>query len=346
MIRWQTHSGYDLFISLYVLHHPKRFGLRASWAAGVRQRLDDKHRLLMEALQQVVFVPMPWLATLPTHGNAEDALEVLQSLPLATVFDHLFRPAWLNEDVLAQLEAVRSGADPQAVDREQVRLHYLPGKKALKPEALEALFAFWQQPEESARRYLDALLAYWHVFFQEEEKRILPYLEQAAADAQVLAERTPLSDLLVRLSRGVHLAALDNARQVTMAPSFWSAPLIFTSQLPAEGAHVFVFGARPESVSLVPGAPVPDDLVSRLKALGDPTRLRILKSLLMRPATATELARQLRLRPPTLIHHLRILRLAGLVQITIDDGHERVYALRAEGLLDVQKTLMKYLSRD
>ncbi len=346
MIRWQTHIGYDLFISLFVLHHPKRFGLRASWAAGVRQRMDETHRLRMERIQRVTFVPLPWLSTLPETGSAQETLEALNALPPEQAFVHLFAPSWLDAETRQYLEQVRRGAPLTETAREHIRRHYHPHGKALKPADLEILLQLWQQPEESTRHYLDALAVYWRVFFQEEEQRIAPYLHQAVEEAQALAERTPLPDLLTRLSRGVRLATLDEARQVTLAPSFWSAPLIFTARLPTEGAHVFVFGARPETVNLVPGVPVPDDLVSRLKALSDATRLRILKSLLIRPATATELARQLRLRPPTLVHHLRILRLAGLVQITIDDGHERVYALRAEGLLDLQQTLMKYLSRD
>ncbi len=345
MIRWQMHTGYDFFISLYVLHHPKRFGLRASWAAGVRQRLDDPHRLLVEKIQQVVFVPLRWLATLPEKGEVAEALAVLESMPPEEAFDHLFRPPRLDETAAAILEALRYEKELNEEAREYLRLHYRHDGHALKDEPLEALIAFWRTPEETMARYLAALKAYQRVFFYEEEARILPYLERALTDARLLAEKTSLPDLLVRLSHGVHLAALDKAEEITLAPSFWSAPLIFTAET-APQAHVFVFGARPKSVNLVPGVPVPEDLVSRLKALSDATRLRILKSLLIRPATATELARQLRLRPPTLVHHLRILRLAGLVQITISAGHEQVYALRAEGLLDVQKTLMTYLSRD
>lgn len=161
--------------------------------------------------------------------------------------------------------------------------------------------------------------------------------------AQQQAETQSIPDLLLWLSRGVRLEMLDNARRLILAPSFWSAPLIFTTEIAAD-EHVFVFGARPETVNLVPGVSVPDELVSGLKALADSTRLRILKSLLVQPVTVTELARQLRLRPPTVVHHLRILRLAGLVQITIGNAHERTYALRTEGLGDLQQMLMDYLS--
>jgi hypothetical protein len=40
-LRWEFGTAYDLMMSLEVLHNPENFGLRASWAAGVRSRLDS-----------------------------------------------------------------------------------------------------------------------------------------------------------------------------------------------------------------------------------------------------------------------------------------------------------------
>ena len=47
-LEWDLGAGYDLFISLDVLHHPGLFGLRASWAAGVRSRLSVEERKILE----------------------------------------------------------------------------------------------------------------------------------------------------------------------------------------------------------------------------------------------------------------------------------------------------------
>ena len=35
---WDIGTAYEFFISLYVLHEPEKFGVRASWAAGIRSR--------------------------------------------------------------------------------------------------------------------------------------------------------------------------------------------------------------------------------------------------------------------------------------------------------------------
>jgi DNA-binding transcriptional ArsR family regulator len=93
---------------------------------------------------------------------------------------------------------------------------------------------------------------------------------------------------------------------------------------------IMTYGARPATVSLVPGEEVPDGLLRALKAMADPTRLRIMQYLADEPLTPTQLARKLRLRAPTVIHHLRTLRMAGLVQLTLEEGGEKRYGIRRE----------------
>jgi DNA-binding transcriptional ArsR family regulator len=68
-----------------------------------------------------------------------------------------------------------------------------------------------------------------------------------------------------------------------------------------------------------------------LKALADPTRLKILRILNQEELGPTELSRRLDLRGPTIIHHLRELRLAGLVILTLR-GQEKHYRARLEAL--------------
>jgi len=50
------------------------------------------------------------------------------------------------------------------------------------------------------------------------------------------------------------------------------------------------------------------------KALGDPTRRRIVEMLKERDLTPTEILQQLNVSQPTLSHHLDILRRAGLIE--------------------------------
>jgi DNA-binding transcriptional ArsR family regulator len=60
-----------------------------------------------------------------------------------------------------------------------------------------------------------------------------------------------------------------------------------------------------------------------LRALAHPLRLAALVALEARQQTTTELAAQLGVTEPELMHHLVILRGAGLVQDTAPQGHLR-----------------------
>lgn len=57
-------------------------------------------------------------------------------------------------------------------------------------------------------------------------------------------------------------------------------------------------------------------LADRLRALADPTRLRMLDLLAQRPVPlcVCEITEQFELRQPTISHHIRLLREVGLVE--------------------------------
>ena len=105
----------------------------------------------------------------------------------------------------------------------------------------------------------------------------------------------------------------------------------------------FMFGVRPAEMSLVPGEPVPDTLLRMLKALADPTRLRILHYLSQETMTPAQLSRKLRLRAPTVTHHLSAMRLAGLVHVSLEASGDKVYACRMEAIQSTCNALKNYL---
>jgi DNA-binding transcriptional ArsR family regulator len=215
--------------------------------------------------------------------------------------------------------------------------------KALTSEELAIILGWWARVEEFGERYLEALRAYQEAFFAEEERRIRPALRDALARAQESAERLELPDLLEELSQGLRYAKVPNVVEWVLVPSYWVTPLVMYDQ-PSAGQVIWVFGARPPDASLVPGEAVPDAMLRALKALSDPTRLRILHYLAEEPLTPAELSRRLRLRLPTVTHHLKALRLAGIVQLTLDEGKgERRYAPRSEAVQSTFASLQSFL---
>lgn len=348
-LSWDIGTAYDFFISQHVLHNPDKFGLRGSWAAGVRSRLPHQERKTLELADRVFWIPSHWIYRLPEPKNSQVALEALADIPPGDRLPQLaLRPTASAEERELLMEVRSRGAwDSPTADQLKV---YLKGRDhPARQEHVETILNAWAQADETGQAYLAALQVYQDVFFAEEERRIWPALEKAFKRAHRQARKLDIESLLEELSQGVRFEPplYDPEHDLVLVPSFWSTPLVIYEKLP-DDRWIFVYGARTDEASLVPGDLVPDTLLQSLKALADPTRLRILRYLVDQPMTPTLLARKLRLRAPTVVHHLGELRLAGLVQLTVEatgKKSERRYAARVEMLPKIIEALQNFLSQ-
>jgi DNA-binding transcriptional ArsR family regulator len=82
-------------------------------------------------------------------------------------------------------------------------------------------------------------------------------------------------------------------------------------------------------------------VLTTFEVLAQPTRRAILDRLRDRPHLVGELATELGLTQPQTSKHLRVLRDAGLVAVTID-GPRRWYQLRTEPLTELDEWLAPY----
>ena len=343
---WDYGTAYDLFVSLMVLHKPSKYGLRGAWARGVRARLPASARETLEQAENIVWWPFGWVHQLPEPKDGATALRVLDQTPPAERLPALALSPEIPGDVqqvLLEITARRAwnAGDLEVCATAAKRLRSKPHKS----EELADILDVWSRSAEFGERYLEALCAYFEVFFAEEELRIRPALREALERAQERATGLDLPALLEELSLGLRLAELPRVSEMVLAPSFWSTPLLVFASVSAE-RELILFGARPSDASLVPGEVVPDALMRALKALGDPTRLRILRYLSAEPLSPAQLARRLRLRAPTVIHHLDTLRLAELVHLTLEDGEKRCYAARPEAVNAACGALEAFLTND
>jgi DNA-binding transcriptional ArsR family regulator len=341
---WDLGTAYDLFVSLEVLHRPAAFGVRGAWTAGVRARLPAAQREMLEQGQRLVHIPLHWIHTLP---DPKETLTVLWALGQVARAERLPLLALCPDTpgyVVDTLREVAARGTWDGGDRETLRSIYRRGEtEPPRSEALDNMLGWWARAEEFGERYLEALGTYQQVFFAEEESRIRPALRDALARAQALAERLDLPELLEELSQGLRLTEPPEEAELVLAPSFWCTPLIVFGKVDRERS-LWLFGARPSDASLVPGETVPGTMLRSLKALSDPTRLRILNYLSQEPLSPAQLARRLRLRAPTVTHHLKALRLAGLVQLTVGEGKdEKQYAARSEAVTATFASLERFL---
>jgi hypothetical protein len=322
------------------------------WAAGVRARIPAQERQTLQQSQLLGKAPLHWIHRLPDPKDGLTVLWALGQLPAAARLPMLALgpdPEAIPEAVHT-LENVAAHGSWNQHDLEVLRVGYQPDCEKRKgswrhEEKLAGILDLWCHAQEFGERYLEALHAYHQVFFAEEEERIRPALQAALTRGQELARRLPLPELLEELSQGLRFDGVPDIAEVVLTPSYWSTPLVTFGKV-GPGREMWLFGARPPDASLVPGQVVPDALLQTLKALADPTRLRILRYLSEEPASAAEVARLLRLRLPTVAHHLDILRRAGLVQRTIGTETDRAtkhYGARPQAISSACESLKGFL---
>ena len=351
-LQFDNGTAYDLFVSLAVLHEPSDFGVRGAWAAGVRARLSPEDRETLERSQVLWSVPFHWIYNLPEPKDATTALLALGQVPARERMGLLAVSPDVCDEARELLERVASQQSWSDEDLEALRTACQPSpehggsKKAPSSEKLSKILALWAQAEEFGEQYLGALRAYHEAFFAEEEKRIRPALQTALERAQELAKQLSLLDLLEELTQGVRLDDLPEGEVMVLAPSYWCTPLVFMGMASKERL-VWLFGARPADASLVPGEVIPESLLRVLKAISDPTRLRILRDLSQETLAPSEISKRLRLRAPTVAHHLKTLRLAGLVQLTLgEEKTAKCYATRQEAVSAACESLKSFLRPD
>jgi DNA-binding transcriptional ArsR family regulator len=353
-IVWDFGTAYEFFISLHVLLEPEYFGIRPSFAASVRSRIPPAERKLLEELYPLLGVPLNWLNSLPAPKDAISALWALKQVSPAERMIELYginkphNSGNLEEDekhktfknILRRI-AAESKVTPADVDF----FHKLFSKKhgSIKREDTESALDWWSRPAELGEAFLVALQSYYQAFFEEEEKRIEPVLRAGLEHAQALSSTVSFEELFTELSQGLQLGDEFNASTFILVPAFWITPLVFFEKFGDNtNTMLLAFGTRPADMSVIPGEIVPDALVRSLKALADPTRLKIMRYLTHENLTPSEIARKLQLRPPTVTHHLKELRLAGLVELSLMHEENR-YTARKQALEAVYENLNAFL---
>ncbi len=339
-LSWDVGTAYEFFVSLYVLHEPEHYDLRPSWTAKIRSRIPTTERTFLEEALAFIDFPIGWLYKLPPPKNALTVLYALQQIPPAkrgrVVFD-------LDAGIRPESNCLLEIAERRSWDKSDLAIlnplmcNYGHGNDE---QALIKFLNWWARPDDFGNILLSALQAYHQAFFEQEEKRVGPVLELGLEHAKQLAGQLSIPDLIAELSQGVRYTE-EFGKDLILVPTYWMTPLVHLGKINNE-QKMFMFGARPSTMSAIPGELVPDGLLISLKALADPTRLKILCYLNQEELTPSELSRRLNLRAPTVTHHLKELRLAGLVNLTLH-GQEKLYRARLEGLDAMQGDLKEFL---
>jgi DNA-binding transcriptional ArsR family regulator len=181
-----------------------------------------------------------------------------------------------------------------------------------------------------------ACAGWYEEVLRPDERETARVLRRSARTARALAERLPVEELVDVATRGIRYAPEAGVTRVLLVPHVVSRPWsIFTE---SGGTKIICYGVAETHVT---GDAPPDPLVAAYKALGDETRLRILRRLAEGPATLHELTQLLGLAKSTVHGHLLVLRTGGLV--VADVSRKTGYRLRRETLAESAALLETYL---
>ncbi len=147
-------------------------------------------------------------------------------------------------------------------------------------------------------------------------------------------------DLIERTTGGIRWLPEAGVRRVVLAPSYFSRPYNFL--LAGSDWRFFGYPVADDALDAADPLAPPLQVLRLHRALGDETRLRILKLLAERDLYLTEIAQQLELSKPTIKHHLAQLRSAGLLTV-VESGAVIYYTLRRDRLDDASFDLKRFL---
>lgn len=184
---------------------------------------------------------------------------------------------------------------------------------------------------------LDLLTQWKRRVFASREEALMRAVRTDAERLAALARTVRDPDSLLTAVTGEECPLEPGIRHVLLVPSAVLAPVVH--RFDHHDTKILVVPVAPSSRERGGDAP-PEALTRTLRALGDARRLRILHHLAGGDLRLAELSRRTGIAATTLLHHLAILRAAGLVQPLPGD---RGYGLRPEPLHDLPGALSTWL---
>lgn len=349
-------STYDFLVGLHVvLASPDEdyvdYDIGRLWIELARQRCAARDPGALKVLGRYLGDGRPsslhatlisLVALCPEPRDAEHFLRWLETFPAEQLAEVLLDQQGLGQDWQALLPAaLAEGRDPSLGSAALDRL------LAQYPDDIRDTVGAVLGDIEAARRELLAALRVWdEAVFGGERAAIVPLLQREAAVLErQRAELSPERFLQVAM-RGVEWQRPAGFRRVLFAPSYYCRPAVFyhfwrgtlTFCLPVEAEAL-----APEPPSAEPRPPR-EEALRFFEALGDATRLRILRLLSEREMYLTELSERLGLTKATTKHHMVRLRAAGLVTL-YDRDRMTYYALRPDIARHASQLIEEYLGR-
>jgi DNA-binding transcriptional ArsR family regulator len=219
--------------------------------------------------------------------------------------------------------------DPLAYGELQTRLDTFKGRPVL------------TQPMADLAPTARVVVHFWLPRYEAVEARVGRMLERDVAALRAEdAARDPIG-FVERTTNGIRIVPEPRIHRIVLAPSYFGRPYNSCSYI--GDVRMICYPIADDSLGAADRLSPPAATLRLYRALGDGSRLRILRLLAERDRYLTEIANELELSKPTIKHHLAQLRAAGLVTLT-DQGNLTYYSLRHDRAEEAGVELRAYLA--
>jgi len=182
----------------------------------------------------------------------------------------------------------------------------------------------------------------WLSKYQEVEGRVARMLARDASSRSTDEARTDPLGFVERTTNGIRVTPERQLRTVHLIGSYFGRPYNSVGRI--GDTMVITYPIADAALGPSNRMNVPASTVRLYRALGDETRLRILRLLAEQDRYLTELANELELSKPTISHHLAQLRSAGLVTV-VEEGNLTFYSLRRDRISEAGPELGAFLAQ-
>jgi len=332
-IEWDVRPVYDFLFSLSDdagktddLPASDREWLKTAHAS-MPKGVEDEIEALFES--EIAIHVASYLVVRPDLKTVDQFLEAIDTVDTAVLLRAMLLD-FLRDPEIGDLVERSAHGDQEA----------LAALRTAVPEYKSGFQVLLEDPVASHHR-IAAVLHAWADAFRPIEGRIAAMLQrdydQRAGDRATLGA----SELIETTTNGIRWLPEVGVKRVILAPSFFSRPYNFL--LAGDDWRFFGYPLADDALDADDRLAPPLAVIRLHRALGDETRLRILKLLAGRDLYLTEIAQQLDLSKPTIKHHLAILRAAGLVTI-VESGSIMYYSLRRGRIDDASSELGAFLT--
>ncbi|MBS4539377.1 winged helix-turn-helix transcriptional regulator [Clostridium sp. D2Q-11] len=322
---------FEMICSLHVLVNPDHHIKKLEWAKEQRKAINEK---LLRDIDDFGNRYFEWSSALDFQILSEsvnslsiiEALEYIQNIDLDVFMDVLNNKYFVPGDKIKNHSGKLRCKENNEYDIEQ-----------------------WQKIRE---KFISILKEYYYLHFQDELKKIEPFLVRSLKRHKVYSEKMEFLEFIKTLHNRIEIDdeafhfhkyyRFDlNFKEITkilINISSFIDPHLLLGIMPGGLLNLTIRACGNEDYTET----IPQDLKKGLRALGDDSRLKILRAIYRNPKSTQKLSNQLGLTEACISKHLKVLNEAGIVY-SMRQGHFKLYGIDTMAIDILPMNIYQYL---